>query len=307
MINQDFIQHLEDSIKNDLESLAKLFQFYQPKLYVEALRLVGNPLAQDVLQDTFLAAVTHISSLRNNSLFYPWLKKILLNNCYQILRQEKSAFKWKSSLTDAQSIEDSIEKKIEKVGYNSQLYCVMGNLSEDLRACVLLRYFSKFGSYQEIAQIMGIPIGTVRSRLAAAREKMYAVFSNYDDTTGQEFLSSLEWSDYYLQIWKNFYADQLARKEFISQLHPHLQIRLTSGKIKIGKKHLEEEFDQDLQFGSQFLIKNVNSCGNISILEGTNSNPTEYPERCAPSTVIVLFRKKHDLVETLNIYDSPRS
>ena len=81
MDNQTDIQRAEAAIKGDAEAISSLFQLYRPKLFVYALRIMGNtPAAQDIMQDTFISAFTHIASLRNASLFYPWLKKILLNN-----------------------------------------------------------------------------------------------------------------------------------------------------------------------------------------------------------------------------------
>lgn len=288
--------------------MASLFQLYRPQLYVHALRIVGNtPIAQDAVQDTFISAFTHISSLRDISLFYPWLKRILLNNCYLALRKEKSALNYRLALPDDTYIEESIEQRLENTANTQQIYSALSGLSAELRSCVLIRYFSNFGSYEEIALILGIPIGTVRSRLAAAREKLYAVYSHYNDKQDKAFMEAEQWSEYYLQIWKRFYDDQHTRNEFISQLNPALQIRYTSGSSGTGKALLEKEFNNDLLYGSRFHVREVNSCGNISVMEGINTNSSEYPDRCAPSSVIVLFRKNDKMIDACNIFDSPRT
>jgi RNA polymerase sigma-70 factor (ECF subfamily) len=305
--NTEIQQRVKEAKSGDTLSMAFLFQLYRPQLYAHALRVVGNPMAYDVVQDTFISAFTHISSLRDISLFYPWLKKILLNNCYLALRKEKSALNYRLALTDDSLIEESIEQRMENTANTQQIYSALSGLSAELRSCVLIRYFSNFGSYEEIGLILGIPIGTVRSRLAAARAKLYAVYSHYNGKQDKAFMEAKHWSEYYLQIWKKFYDDPNARNEFIRQLNPALHIRYTSGSSGTGRALLEKEFNDDLQYGSRFHVKDVNSCGNISVMEGINTNSPEYPDRCAPSSVIVLFRNKGKMIDACNIFDSPRT
>lgn len=300
-------QRVRDAIGGDAQSMAFLFQLYRPQLYTHALRMVGNPMANDIIQDTFISAFTNISSLRNTATFYPWLRKILLNNCYQALRREKSALNYHISIPKETQIEESIEQRLENSFFVHQIYSALSGLSDELSSCLLLRYFSKFNSYREIAAILCIPIGTVRSRLAAAREKIYTIYSQYQDASDKAFRDAKQWSDYYRQIWECFYEDPDARNEFINHLKPDLLIRFTSSKSARGRKLLEEEFNNDLIYGSRLNIKEVSSCGNISVLEGFNTNSPEYPDRCAPSSVVVLFRNNGRSIDACNIFDSPRT
>src|SRR5690242_3518052 len=79
------------AIHGDSAALGVVFQFYRPRLQAHALRICGNsPVAQDVVQDTFISAFTHLKSLRDPKLFYPWLRKILVNHCYRLLKKERS-------------------------------------------------------------------------------------------------------------------------------------------------------------------------------------------------------------------------
>jgi RNA polymerase sigma-70 factor (ECF subfamily) len=234
------------------------------------------------------------------------MKKILLNNCYHALRKERSLKIGHNAFPDDILIEESIEQQIDRSAGNRQIYGSLSSLSAELRSCVLLRYFSRFDSYEEIALILGIPVGTVRSRLAAAREKLCALYSHYNDETDKAFIEAKQWSDYYRQIWESFYEDPETRNEFFSSLNPALHVRFTSGKTATGKYLIEEEFNNDFIYGSRFNVQEVHSCGNISIIEGVNSNSPEYPDRCAPSSVIVLFRENGNMVNACNIFDSHR-
>lgn len=305
--NTEIQQRVKEAVCGDSQSMAFLFQLYRPLLYAHALQMVGNPMAHDVVQDTFISAFTHISSLRNGAVFYPWLKKILLNNCYLTLRKEKSVQNYRLAIPKDAYVEESIEQSIDKTANTQQIYSALSGLSAELRSCVLIRYFSNFRSYEEIALILGIPIGTVRSRLAAAREKLYTTYSHYNDKQNKAFMEAKQWSEYYLQLWEKFYDNPDARNEFITQLNPALHVRYTSGNSGTGREILEKEFNNDLLYGSRFQVKDVNSCGNISVMEGINTNSPEYPERCAPSSVIVLFRKNDNMIDACNIFDSPRT
>lgn len=299
-------QRIREAAKGDAQSMAFLFQLYRPQLYALALKFVGNPLAQDVVQDTFISAFTHISSLRDVTVLLPWLKRILVNHCYQILRKDKSARQYRNTIPKDTFLEAAIDGQLEAVADTQQLFTALNELSPELRSCVLLRYFSHFDTYSEIATILDIPIGTVRSRLAAAREKLYAVFSHYHDASDRILRESQEWTSYYLQIWTRFYEDPAIRIEFFNHLDPVLRLRYTSGRTGRGREHLEREVDDDLEMGSRYIVKEVNTCGNVSVLEGINVNTTEFPNRCAPSSVIVLFRDNRQIVDTCHIFDSPR-
>ena len=76
-------------------------------------------------------------------------------------------------------------------------------------------------------------------------------------------------------------------------------------KIDAGRDFIEKEINSELYFGSFYQPVNVISCGNISIIEGTNYNPPEYPDRCPESSVFVLYRNKGK-VDKLNLYNSPQ-
>ena len=307
MVTETEAMLINEAVKGNAGALTLLFQWYQPRLYTNALRIAGNtPFAKDAVQDTFFSAFTQISSLRDPLMFYPWLRKILLNHCFQLLRKEKSMLKCHKNFPNKTYIEESIEQRLENSTVSYPLYEALSHLSGELRSCVLLKYFSCFESYKEIALILGIPIGTVRSRLAAAREKLSVHFSHMEDKGGQPFAEAAQWSAYYFKIWETAYDGPLSSNEFIKHLHPNLKVFCANHNSVATKQLIVSEFENDFLYGSRFYARNVSSCGNISVIEGININSIEYPDRCAPSTVFVLFRNNNLMVDTCNIYDSPR-
>ncbi len=298
---------IEAAWNGDASAMGSVFEWFRPRLYAHALHICRNPaLAQDAVQDTFIAAFTHLSSLRDVELFYPWLKRILVNNCYLLLRKERS-----TELTDQHLALDlllhrPVDEHFENLSNAQRLYESMRFLSDELRSCVLLRYFSSFKSYENISCILNIPVGTVRSRLSAAREKLSMLFNRNQDAGDEAWREARHWSGFYRHQWNNLHSDPETRNVFFNHFHPSLSIYFTSGKMGKGRRIIENEINNDLLYGSLVAVSEVVSSGNISIIEVDNINHPEYPDRCAPSTAIVLFRKDQQ-VEVAHIFDSPRS
>ncbi|GEM_PF-108565 len=297
---------ITDAIAGNSVSLGNVFQYYRPRLMAHALRICGNtPLAQDAVQDTFISAFTNLHTLRNPSMFYPWLKKILVNNCYLLMRREKSTGISEMHFLNDAMLNNSIEKKFEDISNRQRIYDVMQLLSDELRICIMLRYFSAYSSYDEMAEILNIPVGTIRSRLSAAREKLKLLFNQHEDTDDSALLESKQWSDYYFDKWKGMYDDLEARNELFEHHHPMVTVRFTSGKTSKGRGLLESEINNDLLFGTRFKPEEIISSGNLTLIEGPNINHKNSPDRCAPSSAMVLFRN-NNRVETLHIFDSQR-
>jgi RNA polymerase sigma-70 factor (ECF subfamily) len=304
----DVIQQKTNAALNgNICDMGVVFEFFRPRLYALALRICANSsTAQDAVQDTFIAAFTHLHTLRNDSSFYPWLKHILINCTYQLLRKKKFEHFNEPTLMKEQMIFHSAHSALEKTSYQQQLYTSLQELSEELRSCVLLRYFSNYNSYEEIATILCIPVGTVRSRLSAARQKLSQVYKKFNDAGDHILKNAKEWSSYYYRIWTNLYDDAYIRNELFDHLHPRVNIRFTSGKTGKGRQIVEKEINEDLVLGTRFNVQEVITCGNISVVEGPNINTPEYPDRCAPSSVYVLFRNPVKVVETIHVYDAPK-
>lgn len=294
------------ALQGDANAFGTLFQWYGPRLLAHAVRICGNkPIAKDAVQETFISAFIHHSSLRDASSFYPWLKKILINHCLHLLRKERSVGISEGIEKKDSVILQSIEENFERSANKQQMFEAMNLLSEELRSCVLLRYFSNYSTYEEIAQMLDIPVGTVRSRLAAAREKLLSYYKKSVDASDDAIREASQWSGFYHKLCNKLYHDWENRKEFIGHFDPMLNIRFTSGKKAQGRILFEKEIHDDLHHGTFFKVNTITSSGNISVIEGVTDNPPEYPDRCPPSSVLIMFRE-NDKVDTLHLINSPK-
>jgi RNA polymerase sigma-70 factor (ECF subfamily) len=147
------------------------------------LKLVGRFVsdqseAQDVAQEAFLKAYRALGSFRGESAFYTWLYRIAINTAKNALvaqrrrpvdfdldAQDPEAFERQAKLMESDTPEgvlltEEIRQVVEKA---------MEQLPEDLRTAIVLRELEGL-SYEEIAEAMDCPVGTVRSRIFRARE-----------------------------------------------------------------------------------------------------------------------------------------
>ena len=165
--------------KGDLEAFNQIVLIYQDRIFSLAIRMLGDEdSAEDITQNTFLAAYRSLSGFRNGSL-RSWLYRITTNACYDELRHRKShpvlAFEFEGEAEerlprgyDLSNSSPSPEKEYERHEVEQTVQQALNRLDADYRAVVVLVDLQDF-SYQEAAQILRVPIGTVKSRLARAR------------------------------------------------------------------------------------------------------------------------------------------
>jgi RNA polymerase sigma-70 factor (ECF subfamily) len=151
----------------DVEAFAALFHQYKNLVYKTAyLMLNSADEAEDVLQEVFLQVHRSLSTFEpSKGAFTTWLYRVTVNQCLSrqrkrhlhIISLEKVA---PLSLTEHRSFQDQLEDE-------EAVRQVLSRMSEKLRTVVILRHYLEL-SYAEIAQILNIPVGTVKSRLDLA-------------------------------------------------------------------------------------------------------------------------------------------
>jgi RNA polymerase sigma-70 factor (ECF subfamily) len=134
-------------------------------LYRTAVRMGGSAAeAEDLVQETYLEGFRCYGSLRDPERCRPWLFRILHN-----LWSERHA-RERARTGAAGDGEDSrnLERELTDSGYSEEMEAALKDLPEDFRTALLLVTVEEM-SYAEVAEVMGCPIGTVRSRVARGR------------------------------------------------------------------------------------------------------------------------------------------
>lgn len=154
---------------------------YQHRIIKLIMRYIKDPAeAMDVSQEAFLKAYRAIPKFRGDSAFYTWMYRIAINTAknhivaakrrpleYASEISEPEEFEWHSSLQDP----DSPERQAMGDDLRAAVEDTIESLPDELRAAITLRELDGL-SYEEIAQVMECPVGTVRSRIFRAREAL---------------------------------------------------------------------------------------------------------------------------------------
>ncbi len=186
-------QHLIASAqKGNLEAFNRLVIAYQDAVYNLAYRILGErDAAEDATQETFLRAWRNIKKYRGGS-WRGWLFRIATNICYDQLRyrqrrpqvpleppDEADAPDSPAWLAD-RSPNASPEAQAEQADLRRAIEICLRKLAPDFRAVLTLVDLEEF-SYAETAQILGVPKGTVKSRLARARARMQECLRSFPE------------------------------------------------------------------------------------------------------------------------------
>lgn len=167
-------------LKGDVKSFELLIIKYQKQLFHTVLSLVKDPdISDDIVQEAFLKAFEKLDTLRDKSQFFPWLKRIAINLALAHLNKNKRNVDMYSEWDNDESEktdyfeniadEDNPEELLLKEELRKYVRKFVESLPDRLRVVVILREVEDM-SYEEIAETLKIPVGTVRSRLFNARQ-----------------------------------------------------------------------------------------------------------------------------------------
>ncbi|WP_033342190.1 RNA polymerase sigma factor [Catenuloplanes japonicus] len=164
-----------DAREGDAAAFAALAQRHLAGMRATAIALLGyTDDADDAVQDALLTALRQITGLRDPEAAGPWLKAIVRNNCRMRLRSVRRA----TPVADPEPLLPAggprPDEALDRAAERDWVWHALGTLSEPVREAMLLRYFTDYSSYQRIADVCGVPVGTVRSRLRDGRRALTA-------------------------------------------------------------------------------------------------------------------------------------
>lgn len=160
------------SQSGDVESFEILIRDYQLRLFRLIISITGNAEdAEDALQETLLQAYRALPKFRGDSSLSTWLYKIALNTTRNWLRSEIRSSSERIVMKMAQVGMDqssSVDEELFEHEKRESIRKAILKLPDHYRNAILLRHYRDM-SYEEIAEVLGIPVGTVRSRIAKGR------------------------------------------------------------------------------------------------------------------------------------------
>lgn len=161
--------------QGDRAAFGELYEETGRSVYFNCLKLLGNAQqAEDITQDTFMKALEKLDSLKEPENFSAWVNRIAINNCKMYFRKnprtaEEESEKIIDDTPDSELIPDDYADSEEKRRIIMNI--IDTTLTDEQRQTIILYYFDMM-SVAEIAEIMECSVGTVTSRLSAARKKI---------------------------------------------------------------------------------------------------------------------------------------
>jgi RNA polymerase sigma-70 factor (ECF subfamily) len=167
---------ISECMAGNEDAIEMFVRQYEGNVFRLALSMVGDDAeANEITQETFLAALRALPSYQERQSLKAWLYTIALNQSRSHLRKRKVTERLKSSLASIFRLEiqkqDTPEEAIVREEKESDIWQALNQLDERHRIIVILRYFHEL-PIAEISQILAIPEGTIHSRLHSAREKL---------------------------------------------------------------------------------------------------------------------------------------
>ncbi len=176
----DEIRVIKEAQKGSVAAFNQLVMAYQGTAYNVAYRVIGNgDAAADACQEAFIKAYQAIKQYRGGS-FKSWLMRIVTNACYDQMRYKsrRPATSLEDMTENSDEHNDKLindserpEESVLRGELNELIQVGINHLPEEQRLVLVLSDVQGF-SYQEIAEVVGQPLGTVKSRLSRGRQRL---------------------------------------------------------------------------------------------------------------------------------------
>jgi RNA polymerase sigma-70 factor (ECF subfamily) len=166
---------IDATLAGDSEAFGLLVRKYQNRLFTTVTHMVGSAdAARDIVQDVFVQAFLKLDTFKRASAFYTWLYRIAFNTCVSHRRRQRPM---RSVDRDREMAgEEPVDLSpptdpIEQQETAAQVQRALAQLSDEHRRILVLREVEGC-SYDELAEILSVPVGTIRSRLHRARMQL---------------------------------------------------------------------------------------------------------------------------------------
>jgi RNA polymerase sigma-70 factor (ECF subfamily) len=162
--------------RGDRDAFRALFELYKDRVYSIAIHYSGDrDVAMDIAQDVFVKLFSRIAGFRGDSRFDSWLYRLTANVCFDRRRRERRLVR----IPDIALLDQTIHQPAPCESA-AALRQAVARLMPDLRMAVILRYTEGL-SYDEMAEVLGCPAGTVASRLNRAHKELARMLGGKGD------------------------------------------------------------------------------------------------------------------------------
>ena len=271
------------------QALGLLLERHRTALHAHALALLRHgPDAQDAVQDALIIAVRGIGEVREPEAVAGWLHTVLRHACFAQLRRTRDHRREVlDEARDTVAADLDPAAALDRLVFRDWVWHALEELSEPLRVVALLRFFGAERSYEEIAQICGVPVGTIRSRLSEVRAKMAAALADgADHSHADSGIPVAQWSSHFGSAVVTGAPDA-----YLARIAPDVRLDLRDIGTLHGRPTVADIVEGDLTAGVGHEVAAVTASSRIAILELRFVNPPDDPDHCPPGITQVHFHR----------------
>jgi transposase-like protein len=233
-----------------------------------------------------------------------WLVAIVSNGCRARRRRPRVELPT-LAMHDRASTEDPVERAIEESALRDWVWAALERLSPALRVALVLRYFSAASSYEAIAQLCGVPVGTVRSRLNAARtqladellsEATVSTPARADDAVPREAGEAMA-------VFQRTGDARVLAERYAADL----RFQLYDAIPHKGLARYAATIASDFADGVRSVPLRYTTASDLTVIDLRLDNPTDQPLHCPPLLTQVYFQDRHQVRRITSYYrlDAP--
>ncbi len=170
-------QLLARVLDGDHDAFNQIMRNHEDRVFSVCLRIMGNrEHALDATQETFLTAFRKAGQFQGNSALGTWIYRIAVNTCYDQLRRQKR--RRADPIPDHLDPRDhSAEEAVNSAGLRPEIQRALAAIPDDFRSAVILSDIEGLG-LPDVAEILGVPVGTVKSRVFRGRRLLAQQLGN---------------------------------------------------------------------------------------------------------------------------------
>ena len=191
MVERTASELVESAMAGDSRAIEEILRRHQPRLRAVCRRILNNDAdADDATQNALIAIVRSLSSFDGRSAFSTWTYRIATNAALdEARRRQRRPSIGREELDTTRIVDLSSDRVFAALDERDALEKALSTVPEDFRVAVVLRDVADL-DYEQIAQVLGIPIGTVRSRIARGRAHLADVLRNRDGVGDRQSLDT---------------------------------------------------------------------------------------------------------------------
>ncbi len=169
-------QLIDRALDGDRDAFTSLVELCQDRLFASMLQVTGSPdEAEEVVQEAFIRAFMKLDTFQRNSQFFTWLYRIAFNSALSRRRRKRARISLdhcrETNGLEIAGDDDAVDEPMLRRERVAMVREAMSTLSDEHRSILVLREMDE-QSYEDIAEVLEISIGTVRSRLSRARYQL---------------------------------------------------------------------------------------------------------------------------------------